>query len=77
MSFSLSSRRAVTDLLNRHGLRPDKSFGQNFLVDQNALNAIVAAAELTGDQTVLEFGPGPGNWPPGPDTSCPWSWTAA
>ena len=50
----------MTELLNRHGLRPDKSFGQNFLVDQNALNAIVAAAELRPDQTVLEFGPGLG-----------------
>lgn len=60
MSFSLSSRRVVSDLLNRHGLRPDKAFGQNFLVDQNALNSIVGAAELSRDQTAVEFGPGLG-----------------
>lgn len=60
MSLSLTSRRVVTDLLNRHGLRPDKSFGQNFLVDQNALNAVVAAAGLGPEDTAVEFGPGLG-----------------
>lgn len=56
----LTSRGVVTDLLARHGLRPDKSFGQNFLVDQSALMAVVEAAEIQTDQTVLEFGPGLG-----------------
>jgi 16S rRNA (adenine1518-N6/adenine1519-N6)-dimethyltransferase len=34
--------------------------GQNFLVDPPALDAIVAAAELTPDDTVVEVGPGLG-----------------
>jgi 16S rRNA (adenine1518-N6/adenine1519-N6)-dimethyltransferase len=46
--------------LQQHGLRPDRAFGQNFLVDANALAAIVAAAELDGSETVVEFGPGLG-----------------
>ena len=41
-------------------MRADKSFGQNFLVDAAALSAIVGAAELTEDDTVLEIGPGLG-----------------
>ncbi len=60
MNPKLTSRGVVTDLLARHGLRPDKSFGQNFLVDQAALMAVVEAADITADQTVLEFGPGLG-----------------
>ncbi len=47
-------------LLTRYGLRADKSFGQNFLVDGNALGAIVEAARLEPTDTVLEVGPGLG-----------------
>ena len=41
-------------------LHPTRGMGQNFLVDRDALDAIVAAAELTPDDTVLEVGPGLG-----------------
>lgn len=56
----LTSRSVVTSLLSRFGLRPDKSFGQNFLVDRHALMSVVEAAALTPDSTVVEFGPGLG-----------------
>lgn len=42
------------------GIRPKKGLGQNFLVDPAHRARIVAAAELTPDDTVLEIGPGPG-----------------
>ncbi len=38
----------------------NKRLGQNFLIDQNIVRKIVAAAELTPDDTVLEIGPGRG-----------------
>ncbi len=37
---------------------PKKSFGQNFLTDDNILRKIIDAAQLTPDDTVLEIGPG-------------------
>ena len=37
-----------------------KRLGQHFLIDQNIVRKIVAAAELTPDSTVLEIGPGRG-----------------
>lgn len=37
-----------------------KDLGQNFLVDREVLQDIVAAAELTRDDVVLEVGPGKG-----------------
>ncbi|MDH3998060.1 MAG: 16S rRNA (adenine(1518)-N(6)/adenine(1519)-N(6))-dimethyltransferase RsmA [Desulfuromonadales bacterium] len=40
--------------------RPRKRFGQNFLHDQNVLERIVAAAEITDQDHLLEIGPGPG-----------------
>jgi 16S rRNA (adenine1518-N6/adenine1519-N6)-dimethyltransferase len=41
-------------------LRPTRGMGQNFLIDQSALDTIVAAAELMPADTVLEVGPGLG-----------------
>ena len=40
--------------------RANKRLGQHFLIDQNIVRKIVAAAELTPDDTVLEVGPGRG-----------------
>lgn len=40
--------------------RAKKRLGQHFLIDQNIVRKIVAAAELTPDATVLEIGPGRG-----------------
>ena len=48
-------------LLKRHGLRADKSLGQNFLQDPFALEKIVAAAEVQPTDTVLEVGSGLGS----------------
>lgn len=57
---NLFSPKAVTDLLRRHEVRTNKSLGQNFLLDKNTLERIVAAARLDGDEDVLEIGPGLG-----------------
>lgn len=41
-------------------IRPSRGMGQNFLTDQNALDAIVEAAELSAADLVVEVGPGLG-----------------
>ena len=56
----LTSLGVVRRLLARHGVGADASFGQNFLVDDAALRAIVTAAELDSDDEVWEVGPGLG-----------------
>ena len=48
-------------LLKQFGLRPKKSLGQNFLIDNHALDKIVRAADVTADDVVLEIGPGLGS----------------
>lgn len=50
----------VPALLRRFAIRPKKSLGQNFLVDEAALARIVTAADLGPNDTVLEIGPGLG-----------------
>lgn len=56
----MNERESIPALLKRHGLWAKKSLGQHFLLDQSALDKIVAAAELSPNDTVLEIGPGPG-----------------
>jgi len=46
--------------LARVGVRPAKSRGQNFLTSAGVANRIVAAAELTKSDAVIEIGPGLG-----------------
>lgn len=46
--------------LERLGIEPKKSLGQNFLHDPNALRKIAALAEIGPQDTVLEIGPGLG-----------------
>ena len=48
-------------LLRRYHLRPHKGLGQNFLEDSEALEKILAAAEVKSTDTVLEIGPGLGS----------------
>lgn len=47
-------------LLRRFDLRARKGLGQNFLVDGEILERIIAAAELAPSDMVLEIGPGLG-----------------
>lgn len=56
----LYSPARVRELLTRHGLRPTKSLGQNFLIDGNILRAIAEAGGAAPGVKVLEVGPGLG-----------------
>ena len=47
-------------LLRRYDLRARKELGQNFLIDTDILERIIAAAELTPSDLVVEIGPGLG-----------------
>jgi 16S rRNA (adenine1518-N6/adenine1519-N6)-dimethyltransferase len=47
-------------LMGTERLRPRKGLSQNFLTDPEALDAIVAAAELAAGDRVVEVGPGLG-----------------
>lgn len=51
----------IPELLRRYNISPQKSLGQNFLVDHNALLKVVEDAEVDRDDHVLEIGAGIGN----------------
>jgi 16S rRNA (adenine1518-N6/adenine1519-N6)-dimethyltransferase len=50
----------LREVVQRHGIAPKKSLGQNFLFDLNLASRIARAAGPLGGVTVFEVGPGPG-----------------
>ncbi|MBR6471980.1 MAG: ribosomal RNA small subunit methyltransferase A [Victivallales bacterium] len=47
-------------ILERLDLHPSRALGQNFLVDENCLDALVRAAAPRAGEAILEIGPGTG-----------------
>lgn len=47
-------------ILEKLDLHPSRALGQNFLVDENCLEALVAAAKPIAGEEILEIGPGTG-----------------
>ena len=58
--IDLTNVRELRRVLFTHGMRPNKSFGQNFLIDRSVLQKIVDAAEIEATDQVLEVGAGTG-----------------
>jgi 16S rRNA (adenine1518-N6/adenine1519-N6)-dimethyltransferase len=56
----MSDKNSMLAEMAQLGIRPRKGLGQNFLVDPAHRARIVAAADLTSADAVLEIGPGPG-----------------
>jgi 16S rRNA (adenine1518-N6/adenine1519-N6)-dimethyltransferase len=53
-------RQPTLRRLRRFDVRPDRSLGQNFLIDSNLLGVVARAAELSDADVVLEIGGGLG-----------------
>tara|TARA_B110000438_G_scaffold277873_1_gene300878 strand:- start:11 stop:895 length:885 start_codon:yes stop_codon:yes gene_type:complete len=51
----------VKRLLDKAGIAPKKSLGQNFVVDPNTVKKIVRLAQIKSDSRVVEIGPGLGS----------------
>ena len=47
-------------LMKKYDIRPNKSLGQNFLIDSNVLENIVSCSNLSNEDLVIEIGPGLG-----------------
>ncbi|MCQ6268494.1 16S rRNA (adenine(1518)-N(6)/adenine(1519)-N(6))-dimethyltransferase RsmA [Fictibacillus sp. WQ 8-8] len=56
----ISNPQSTKAILKKHGFTFKKSLGQNFLIDRNILNNIVAQADLTEESGAIEIGPGIG-----------------
>jgi len=56
----LGNPKNTIEILQKYNFRFQKKFGQNFLIDTHVLDKIVAAANITKDDCILEVGPGIG-----------------
>ena len=57
---NLGIPRNTIEILQKYQFNFQKKFGQNFLIDTSVLDRIIAAAEITDEDCVLEIGPGIG-----------------
>lgn len=54
-------RSNVFDIINKANLKPDKEYGQNFLVEPEICNKIISCLDIQNNGSVLEVGPGLGS----------------
>ena len=57
---TLGNPQETIAILQKYQFNFQKKFGQNFLIDTHVLDKIIAAADITKDDLVLEIGPGTG-----------------
>lgn len=57
---TLGNPQNTIEVLQKYKFNFQKKFGQNFLIDTHVLDKIIASAEITKDDFVLEIGPGIG-----------------
>ena len=57
---TIAQKEVTLHILKRFGIRMSKKLGQNFLIDEQVVNSIVAAAGIKPGDAVLEIGPGIG-----------------
>ena len=57
---TLGNPQETIAILQKYQFNFQKKFGQNFLIDTHVLDKIIAAADITKDDLVLEIGPGIG-----------------
>jgi 16S rRNA (adenine1518-N6/adenine1519-N6)-dimethyltransferase len=58
--MSLYNIKTVTTLLSVKKIKPNKAYGQNFLVDKNIVDKIIDSVNYKIKQSIIEIGPGLG-----------------
>ena len=51
----------INEIVNKSNAKPDKDYGQNFLIDPEVASKIVDALDTQKEDKVLEIGPGLGS----------------
>ncbi|OOB78439.1 MAG: 16S rRNA (adenine(1518)-N(6)/adenine(1519)-N(6))-dimethyltransferase [Epulopiscium sp. Nuni2H_MBin001] len=57
----IATAEGTKEVLHKYPFIFQKKFGQNFLIDPHVLNKIIAAADISRDDCILEIGPGIGS----------------
>ena len=54
-------REETIAILNKYGLKANKSLGQNFMINQDVIDGIIGESKVCKDDLVIEIGPGIGS----------------
>lgn len=57
----INTLKITKQIMSQNQIYAKKAYGQNFLIDDNVLEEIVNAANITDEDLVIEIGPGLGN----------------
>lgn len=57
----IATPRRTKEIMGAHGFSFKKSLGQNFIIDANILQKIIAHSDITSSSGVIEIGPGIGS----------------
>ncbi|MGA2070715.1 MAG: 16S rRNA (adenine(1518)-N(6)/adenine(1519)-N(6))-dimethyltransferase RsmA [Sedimentisphaerales bacterium] len=57
----MQSKHQIRELLDSAAVRPNKRFGQNFLIDLNLMRLLIDTANIHNNDVVLEVGTGTGS----------------
>lgn len=55
------SKTKIKEKLEKYNFNLKKSFGQNFIIDENIINSIINKSNIDKDTLVIEIGPGAGS----------------
>lgn len=55
------NRKNVMEVIEKSGLKPDKDYGQNYLLEPELAKRIIDLLEIKSGESVLEIGPGLGS----------------
>ena len=44
-------------IMNKYNIKPSKSMGQNFLIDENVVDGIIGNSEVSKEDLIIEIGP--------------------
>ena len=58
--MKLYQKTTVKEIQEKYGFNFSRNLGQNFLIDKNIIDKIIAGTEIGPQDTVLEIGPGMG-----------------
>ncbi len=59
--YMKTDENSLFNRLKKFDIRPIKSLGQNFLIDNNVITKIIESAKINKDDLVIEIGPGAGS----------------
>ena len=55
------NRSNIFEIVSKANLRPDKDYGQNFLVEPDIAKRIIDSLQINKEDSIIEVGPGLGS----------------